>query len=80
MSILKMSLNLKEDTIAGCLAAKYAVRVEPQMIEFAIINKMIEFLRHVFMNNKQPELNIPKVTPEMAKVQPSELQDVSGVN
>lgn len=28
MSILKMALNMKEDAVAGCLAAKYAVRVE----------------------------------------------------
>lgn len=52
MSILKMALNLKEDAVAGCLAAKYSVRLELQMIEFAIINKMIDFLKHVFMNNK----------------------------
>lgn len=58
MSILKMALNVKEDAIAGCLAAKYAVKVEMQMVEFAIINKMIDFLKHVFMNNKQPELTL----------------------
>lgn len=32
------------------------------MIEFAIINKMIDFLKHVFMNNKQPDLQIQPST------------------
>jgi hypothetical protein len=53
-----MALNLKEDVIAGCLAAKYAVRVELQMIEFAIINKMIVFLKNVFVHGKQPEVSM----------------------
>ena len=59
-----MALNLKEDAVAGCLASKYSVRIELQMIEFAIINKMIDFLKHVFLNGKQPDLQLPTKKPD----------------
>jgi hypothetical protein len=57
MSILKMALNIKEDVISACLTCKYSIKIELQMIEFAIINKLIQFLKNVFINNKQPDLS-----------------------